>query len=595
MEAKRLFDIPALQLKKFPKKDALVRKEQGKWMPYSTQEVIEESRKLALGLIEMGFGPQDKIAIISFNRPEWNFTDLAIQQIGGVSVPIYPTITEEDYNYIFKDAEVKMVFVEDEELLEKVEKASKDIPSIQAIYTYNKISGKKHWSEIKTDGTADTQKKLEQWSTAVNKEDLLTLIYTSGTTGAPKGVMLTHDNIISNIESCRPAVPVDETCTALSFLPLCHIYERMLTYLYMSYGVSIYYAESMETIGENLKEVKPNIFTTVPRLLEKVYDKIYAKGLELTGIKKALFFWALNLGLKFDLHKNQGPWYNLQLKLANKLIFSKWREALGGNIKCIVSGSAALQPRLARVFWSARIPVLEGYGLTETSPVISVNRINPEEHMIGTIGPIVDGIEVKISPDGEILSRGPHIMKGYYNKPEETAKAIDSEGWFHTGDKGEFVQRNKVQFLKITGRVKEIFKTSGGKYVAPQLIENKFKESVLIEQIMVIGENRKFPAALIVPSFDNLREYCAHKGIEYTTNAEMVKHPDVLDKYEREKDQLNESFAKYEKIKQIRLMPEEWTIDGGELTPTLKCKRKVILEKYNDYVEDIYEREYEVG
>ena len=595
MEAKRIFDIPELQLKKYPKQDALARKEEGKWITYSTEEVISESKKLALGLIELGLGPQDKIAIISFNRPEWNFTDLAIQQIGGVSVPIYPTITEQDYNYIFKDAEVKMVFVENQELYEKVEKAIQDISGIEAIYTYDKIEGKKHWSELKTDGNEDSIKKYEQWRNAVNKEDLLTLIYTSGTTGAPKGVMLTHHNLVSNIESCRPAVPVDETCKALSFLPLCHIYERMLTYLYMSYGVSIYYAESMETIGDNLKEVHPNIFTTVPRLLEKVYDKIYAKGLELKGIKKALFFWALDLGLKFDLHKNQGFWYNFQLKLANKLIFSKWRDALGGNIKCIVSGSAALQPRLAKVFWAARIPVMEGYGLTETSPVISVNRINPEEHMIGTIGPIVDGVEVKIAPDGEILFRGPNLMKGYYNKPDETAKAIDSEGWFHTGDKGEFVQRNKIQFLKITGRVKEIFKTSGGKYIAPQLIENKFKESVLIEQLMVIGENRKFPSALIVPSFPNLREYCEHKGIEYTSDAEMIKHPDVLDKYEREKDRLNESFAKYEKIKQIRLMPAEWTIDNGELTPTLKCKRRVIMEKYKEYIDDIYEREYEVG
>ncbi len=588
MEIKRCFDLLNHQQKEFAKQDSLAKKENGEWVKYSTDDFVIQAQNIALGLLELGISKDDKVAIVSWNRPEWNIVDMGIQQIGAVSVPMYPNITIEDYNYIFKDAGVKAVFVSDEELYQTVKRATLDVVGIKDIYTFDEVAEAKNWKEVQSLAEGKDPLILNEHRDKVHNDDLLTLIYTSGTTGKPKGVMLTHNNLISNVLSCYPLLPVDQTCKALSFLPLCHVYERMLTYLYMYAGVSIYYAESMETIGDNLKEVHPHIFSTVPRLLEKVYDKIYAKGLELTGIKRKLFFWALELGLKYDNRKKMGGWYNFQLNLANKIIFKKWREALGGNVRAIVSGSAALQPRLSRVFSAAQITVLEGYGLTETSPVIAVNRVDPKERMIGTVGPVIDGVEVKISESGEILSRGPHIMKGYYNKPEATAEVIDAENWFHTGDKGELVEDGGVTFLKITGRVKEIFKTSGGKYVAPTALENKYKESVVIEQIMVVGENEKFPGALIVPNFEELKKWCEHKGIEYTTNAEMVKNPKVLEKFRKESEAHNEHFSQWEKIKQFRLLPAEWTIDAGELTPTLKCKRAVITEKYKDYIEDMY-------
>lgn len=591
MRVTRLFDTIYNQQEQYSRIDSLSKKENGSWINYSTEEVIQNSKNFALGLLELGIDTQQKVALVSFNCPEWIMMDLGIQQAAAVSVPLYPTITVDDYRYILNDAEVKIIVVQNAELFHKVTEATKDMPEIIGIYTIEEVTGAKNWKEILKLGEASQkQQELQQKSDAVQAEDLLTLIYTSGTTGAPKGVMLTHNNILSNVMSCMEVLPITSKDTCLSFLPLCHVFERMVTYVYVNGGVGIYYAESMETIGDNLKEVKPYIFTTVPRLLEKVYDKIYAKGLDLTGIKRNLFFWALDLGLKYELNKNQGFFYNLQLKLANKLIFSKWREALGGNVKAIVSGSAALQPRLATVFNAANIRIMEGYGLTETSPVIAVNRYQEKDNKVGTVGPLIKGVEVKIAEDGEILSRGPHIMKGYYNQPEKTAEIIDAEGWFHTGDIGEIVDG---RFLKITDRKKEMFKTSGGKYVAPQVVENKFKESVLIEQIMVIGEGQKFPGALIVPSFDNLKEYCRLKGIEYTSNEEVIKNPQILDKFEREKERYNENFAQYEKIKQFRLLPNLWTIEAGELTPTMKCKRKIILKNYADIIEDIYSQEYE--
>jgi len=428
--------------------------------------------------------------------------------------------------------------------------------------------------------------QLEPLKAAVQPDDILTIIYTSGTTGNPKGVMLTHNNLISNVQGTVPYVPVNNTHRALSFLPLCHIFERMLLYLYMRIGVSIYYAESIEKVADNLKEVQPHVFTTVPRLLEKVYDKIVAKGMELTGVKRKLFFWALELGLKYDTQENKGWWYNKQLELANKIIFSKWREALGGNVIAIVAGGAALQPRLARVFWSANIRVMEGYGLTETSPVIAVNRFEPDNNVIGTVGLPIDGVEVKISDeDGEILTRGPHVMKGYYNKPELTAEVIDSEGWFHTGDIGELV---KGRYIKITDRKKEMFKTSGGKYIAPQPIENKLKESVVIEQAMVVGSGQKYAAALIVPSFLGLQDWCQHKGITYTTDAEMITKPEVIEKFQREIDKTNEGLAQYETIKKFKLIPSMWTVETGELTPTLKVKRKNITVNYLTEINSMY-------
>jgi long-chain acyl-CoA synthetase len=583
MEPTRLFDLINYQLKKFPQQDALAYKVEGSWTKFSTEELQNIANKVSLGLLKSGITKGDKIAIISPNRPEWNFIDYGVQQIGAVSVPIYPSVTEEDYKFIFNDSEVKMIFVANQEICEKTIKALAQLPQTTKIYTFDKIENQKIWKEIMEVG--EDAQLLEVSKASVLPDDIITLIYTSGTTGNPKGVMLSHNNILSNVKSCALLMPVDEQHRALSFLPLCHIYERMLNYLYTYCGVSIYYAESLETISDNLKELKPHIFVTVPRLLEKVYDKIYTKGAALTGIKKTLFFWALDLGLQYEINKSSGWWYDLQLTLANKLVFNKWREALGGNIRAIVSGGAALQPRLAKVFWAARIRILEGYGLTETSPVICVNRADAKENRIGTVGPAIPGVEVKLAHDGEILSRGPHIMKGYYRREDLTAESLDKEGWFHTGDIGEFVEG---RYLKITDRKKEIFKTSGGKYIAPQLIENKFKESRIIEQIMIIGEGQKFPAALIVPSFSGLRTWCEIKGIRYTTNEEMITKKVVIEKFQKEMDLLNQHFAQYEKVKKFELLLNPWTVDSGEMTPTLKLKRKIILANNTLLIERIY-------
>lgn len=585
MDFSRVFDIIYSQRDRFPKADSIANKVKGEWIKFSTEEYIRIATEISFGLLRLGIQKDDKVAIISQNRTEWNFADLGIQQIGAISVPLYPNITIEDYRFILKDSETKLVFVSNQEILEKVKAACSDNPNIIGIYTFDQLANEKHWTEIQNLGKGRELSEIETYKVAVKPEDLLTLIYTSGTTGVPKGVMLSHNNIVSNVKACVPLMPVGPTDSALSFLPLCHVYERMLNYLYSSVGVSIYYAESLETISDNLKEVKPQIFVTVPRLLEKVYDKIVTKGAELTGIKKALFFWALELGLRYDTSVDQGFFYNLQLKWANKIIFSKWREALGGNVKAIVTGGAALQLRLARVFTAAQIQVMQGYGLTETSPVISVNRANLTENRFGTVGPIVSGIEVKIAEDGEILSRGPHIMQGYYKRPDLTAEAIDQEGWFHTGDIGEWVEG---KYLKITDRKKEIFKTSGGKYIAPQIIENKIKESKLVEQAMVIGDGQKFPAALIVPNFINLKAYCDHKKIPYTTEAEIIKSPEILEKFQREMDKTNENFAQYERIKRFELLSTMWTIESGELTPKLSLKRKAILANNVARIERIY-------
>ncbi len=585
MDITRLFDVPFYQMENYPQEDAFVRKENGEWVKYSTEKTLELTNNFSMGLIKLGVKKDEKVAIISTNRPEWMFIDLGTLQLGAVDVPIYPNITPNDYEYILNNAEVKLIFVEGQEIHDKVNLILENVTTKPDVYSIDKIDGVKHWMEIVEAGRSGDETQLQAHRDAVSPDDLATLIYTSGTTGNPKGVMLTHKNVMANCESSLPLVPVDETSIALSFLPLCHIYERMITYLYMRVGVSVYYAESMETIGDNLKEVRPHLFTTVPRLLEKVYDKIYMKGMALSGIKKKLFFWALDLGLKYDHTKNLGGWYHWQLKWANKLIFSKWREALGGRTKLIVSGSAALQPRLARVFNAAHIRVMEGYGLTETSPVLAVNNYELENYRVGTVGPIVPNVTVKIAEDGEILAKGANIMIGYYKNQKATDEVIDSEGWFHTGDIGEFVEG---KFLKITDRKKEIFKTSGGKYIAPQQIENSLKESMIIEQVMVIGENQKFPAAFIGPAFESLKEWCADKGIEYTSDAEMIKNERVLAKFEEEVGKVNDRLAQYEKIKRFELLPALFTIDAGELTPTLKPKRKKIMAKYISLFEKIY-------
>ncbi|NLU94462.1 AMP-dependent synthetase/ligase [Chitinophaga sp. Ak27] len=587
----RLFDVIAYQLSNYPKADMLAGKENGEWRKYSTKEVADITLRFSSGLLKLGIRAgikhneeKDKIAVISPNRPEWLLTDLAVQQLGAVLTPIYPTISEHELAYVLNDAEARILFVSDKDLLDKVTALRDKFPTIREIFTFNKIEGARHWTEILDMGNEADFAQIEEGKKNISHEELVTIIYTSGTTGTPKGVMLSHHNIMSNVLACKPYLPVNKDAKALSFLPLNHIFERMVTYLYLTTGVPIYYAESMDTIGDNLKEVKPTIFTTVPRLLEKVYERIMATGLELKGIKRALFFWAVDLGKRYEINKDQGAWYNLQLKLANKLVFSKWRAALGGNIQAIVSGAAACQVRLLKIFTAGGIPIMEGYGLTETSPVISVNRITVEDRMFGTVGPIISGIEVKLAEDGEILCKGPNITIGYYKRPDLTADAI-KDGWFHTGDIGVLIDN---KFLKITDRKKELFKTSGGKFVAPQPIENKFKESPYIEQIMVVGEDRKFTAALIVPSFSNLKNWAQKRGITANSNEELLKHPDVQDLFKQAVEKYNQFFNHIEQVKKFVLLPKEWTVDGGELTPTLKAKRKVVLEKYKAEIDGIY-------
>jgi len=589
----RLFDCFDHQLAKNDLPDMFGAKESGSWKKYSSSEVNDIINQLGAGMMELGISPndmsvegRDKVAIISKNRPEWLMLDLAVQKIGGVLVPIYPTINVHELQYILNDSQAKIVYVNDEELYLKVKSIKDQLPSLKYIFTFEYVPNATHWKDSLKPASPDVINKIKECSDKIGAADLATIIYTSGTTGTPKGVMLSHNNIVSNVcdSNCVFEEIGVEGKRALSFLPLNHVFERMVSYIYIYNSVSIYYAENMDKIGENLKEVKPLIFTTVPRLLEKVYERIMAKAATLTGIRKNLFNWALGLGLKYDINKNMGLWYNIQLGLANKLVFSKWREALGANVKAIVTGSAACQVKLLRVFTAARVPILEGYGLTETSPVISVNRMDPQKRMFGTVGPIIDNVEVKIAEDGEILCKGPNVMMGYYKRPDLTAEVI-TDGWFHTGDIGVLVDN---KFLKITDRKKEIFKTSGGKYVAPQPIENKMKESKYIEQMMVIGAGEKFTAALIVPAFSPLKEWCDQHSVSYNGNESIIKNEKVLALIRDTVERYNQNFNQVEQIKKFELMPREWSVEGGELTPTLKLKRKVILEKYKDAVERIY-------
>lgn len=585
---KRIFDLHFHQLANYPKTDAITSKINGTWTPTSTQKVIEQAEAFASGLLELGLQPKDKVALISNNRTEWLIADLGILMAGMISVPIYPTITEADYEFIMNDAEVKLCLVADEELALKIKAVIEKVPSLNSFYSFDALSICESWEKIKTLGKGKNKDRIQEIMDSIKEDDLATLIYTSGTTGRPKGVMLSHKNLVSNSMASRERLPVDSDSKSLSFLPLCHVYERMVCYMYIYTGTSIYFAESLETIGDNLREVQPQVFTAVPRLLEKVYDKIVAKGTALTGIKKGLFFWALGLGQRFELNGKNGAWYEFQLKLANKIIFSKWREALGGNAKAVASGAAALQPRLARVFLAAQIPVMEGYGLTETSPVIAVNEQANDGTRIGTVGRPIRDVEVKIAEDGEILVKGPNVMMGYYNNEAATKEVFTADGWFKTGDLGEMVEG---QYLKITGRKKETFKTSGGKYIAPQLLENKMKESSFIEQIMVIGEGEKHPAAIIQPSFEYLEEWCKRKEISYTSASEIVKNGRVHERIMKEVNFYNEGFAQYERIKKIILAPSVWGIDSGELTPTMKIKRRVVMENFKDQIEDCYRGE----
>src|SRR5690554_275947 len=587
-DPKRLFDFPYFQLENYPLDKALITKYDGKWVATSTQEYIDKANAISRALIRLGVKPNEKIALISTtNRTEWNICDIGIMQTGAQDVPIYPTISPEEYQYVLNHSECLYCFVSDKEVYNKVMAIKDNVPTLREVYTFNEVEGAKNWSEVLELGKDDSnQDEVEQRKAAIKEDDVATLIYTSGTTGKPKGVMLSHKNIASNAKYSSERLPIVRgKSSGLSFLPVCHVYERMLHYMYQYCGVELYFAESLETISENLQEVKPEVMTAVPRVLEKVYDKIYTKGTELTGIKKRLFFWVIELGLKYEPYGQNGWWYETQLKLANKLIFSKWREALGNNLKAIASGSAPLQPRLARVFNAAQIPVMEGYGLTETSPVVAVNDMRNKGFKIGTVGKPLSNTEVKIAEDGEILVKGPQVMVGYFKDEEETKKVMEG-GYFHTGDIGEI---DSEGFLKITDRKKEIFKTSGGKYIAPQLIENVMKQSRFIEQIMVIGEGEKMPAAFIQLDFEFVQDWAKVKGIKLSTDhKEIVKNQEVIDRVQEEVDLYNERFGQWEKIKKFELTPDIWTIEDGQRTPTLKMKRKVIKAMYKDLYTNIY-------
>lgn len=584
----RTFDILERYMKEFPRKDALGGKDNGNWYTYSTAEYNEKSHQFALGLLALGFKKGDKVATVTTNRPEWNFADMGMSMTGVIHVPMYPNIGEDEYKYILEHSEVKVLIVGDKKLYKTLKPVVKSISTIQDIYTFEEVKNAKNYTEILELGEAkkeELESELEKLKESIQPEDLATVIYTSGTTGVPKGVMLTQDNLVSNFVSHSKMHNLGKDHHVISFLPLCHVYERSVNYHFQYKGMGVYYVKNLAQIVTAIKEIKPHMFNSVPRLLEKVYDGFVAKGKELSGVKKSLYFWALRLTRHFEYNKKYGPLLSAKIKLADKLIYSKWREALGGNIVYVVSGGAALQPRIARVLGMAGMYNLEGYGLTETSPVIAVNNPATGEMKIGTVGPVLEGFEVKIAEDGEILCKGPGVMKGYYKAPELTAEVIDENGWFHTGDIGVF---EDDKFLKITDRKKEIFKLSGGKYIAPQMIENKLKTSNLIEQAMAIGANEKFASALISPNFALLHDWCAEHKLHYRTNKELIKIPEVIEKIRKEVDIINKTLGAHEQINRIRLVCEEWTPATGELSPTLKLRRNVVSVKYEHLINEIY-------
>ena len=586
-EIKRLFDFPYHQLEHNPSDSALVTKYNGKWTPMSTQEYVDKSNAMSRALLRLGIQKDDKIALISTsNRTEWNIMDIGILQLGAQNIPIYPTISAEDYEYVLNHSESIYCFVSDKEVLEKVRKVQANT-KVKEVYCFDQIEGCKNYSELFELGKDESnQPEVEARKDAVKSEDLATIIYTSGTTGRPKGVMLSHWNITSNALDSHPRLPLIEGETRiLSFLPICHIFERVLIYLYQLAGTSIYYAEGIDKIGENAKEIKPNLMSVVPRLLEKVYDKIYAKGSELTGVKYKLFHWAIGLGEKWEPYGKNGWWYEFQLGIARKLIFSKWQEALGGELHTMVSGSAPLQPRLTRLFCAAGMQVMEGYGLTETSPVVSVGMYADNHFKVGTVGKPIRNVEVKVADDGELLIKGPNVMLGYFKDPTKTAEVMTGD-YFHTGDKGEI---DADGMLKITGRKKEMFKTSGGKYVIPTLLENELKQSRFIEQIMVVGEGEKMPAAIIQPNFEFIKDWSKKKKKNVgATDKEISESQEVIDRIQKEVDKCNEHFGKWEQIKRFELTHNCWSIEGGHLTPTMKMKRDIIKGIYQELYDRIY-------
>jgi len=589
MEVTRTFDIIELNLKQYPRDDMYGGRNDGGWYTYSTEDVANHVNWVSYGLMAMGYKQGDKIATISPNKPEWNFVDMGLAQAGMIHVPVYPTIGTDEYAYILDHAEVKAIIIGNKSIYYKVKPIADNLKNLKDIFSFEPVEGVRDFSEIIEAGKSNADKyadELKRIKDSIQPEDMVTIIYTSGTTGNSKGVMLSHNNLISNVKATVGAHHMGYGHKAVSFLPLCHVYERMMNYHFQYKGISIYYIDNMGIIAECIREIKPNLFTTVPRLLEKIYDNIITKGKSLPLIKRLIFFWAVNLGLKYKL-KGKSAFYKFKLSIARKLVFSKWREALGNNVEAIVSGGAALQNRLERIFWAAGLPVLQGYGLTETSPVIAVNPLRLDDIKFETVGPVVENVEVKIADDGEILCKGPNVMLGYYKAPELTAEVIDSEGFFHTGDIGVI---EDGRFLRITDRKKEMFKLSAGKYIAPQPIENKLKESMFIEQAMVIGENEKFASAIISPNFTYLHDWCSEHKIHFRDNKELIEIPEVIDRIAKEVNHVNKSLGEHEQIKRFRLITDEWSPQTGELSPTLKLRRNIIAEKYKDIIADIYMR-----
>lgn len=593
MEITRLFDFLTHQLENNPLPDALVSKTSGAWVKTSTQEYQDQANQISRGLLRMGIKPGDHIALITTtNRTEWNIMDIGLQQIGVVSVPVYPSISPEEYEYIFNQAKISFSFVSDKELYEKMMKTKPNTPDLVGVYTFDEVADAPNWKEIMDMGKDDSnQGEVDAIKDSIKNDDVVTIIYTSGTTGKPKGVVLTHNNIVSNVLASKERVPdMGDNARAMSFLPICHVFERMLIYLYQYNAIPIYYAESIEAIGDNLKELKPTVMTVVPRLVEKVYAKIYDTGSNAGGIKTKLFMWALNLVKDYTPYKEMPFMWNLKYKFASATVFKKWREGVGGNMVCMVSGSAKLSPRLNRLFWAAGIPIIEGYGLTETSPVIAVNSMNAEGFAIGSVGATLDKVEIRIAEDGEIQVKGPNVFQEYYQQPEKTAEVFTEDGYFMTGDIGEI----KDGLLYITDRKKQIFKTSGGKYVAPQIIENAMKSIPFIEQIMVVGEGQKMPCAIIQPNFDYVREFIKRNDLpfENPSNEEIANAPSLKSLIEEQIKVVNMQFGKWEQVKKFELTPDVWTIEDGLLTPTLKHKRKNIQEKYQDLYDKMYEEVY---
>ena len=585
MKPTRLFDILPYAEATYPEqKVALAGKQNGAWHKYNMQEYIETVDNLSFGFIKLDINKDDKIAIISANRPEWNMLDMAIMQIGAIPVPIYPTISQEEYRYILNHAEVTCLFVE-ENLLYKVVNIFPEIASLKNVFTFGKKDDYKAFADLVELGKSNPDKaELDKRKAAIQSSDTACIIYTSGTTGNPKGVMLSHYNVLHQLFNLENT-PSKWSKTAFSFLPLCHTYEKMLVYLYQYLGMSVYYAESLATLTSDIKEVNPTMMSCVPRVLDKIYDKLYISGKKLPFVQRIIYYWAFRLATKYKINGLSG-WYKFRHKIADKLIYSKWREAIGGNFDIVVSGSAAIQSHVAAFFSAIGMPVFEGYGLTESSPVIAVSCRGKNGRRFGTVGPPIPGVEVKIADRDEIICRGHNVMQGYYKEPALTAEVIDKEGWLHTGDTGKFTDEGQ---LIITGRLKSLFKTSFGKYVNPQLIEEKFTQSPFIENIMAVGENQKFAAALIVPDFTFLKQWAKENHIDYFTNKEAVENLYIKKQYERVVKEYNESFGDTEKIKRFRLLADEWSQDNGILTPTLKVKRRVIQEKYRQEIEKLFE------